>query len=556
MFLKDLFSKAARTAAMGVGVTAVVMATAASADTTQTAVDFGMAGDNCGPSPVYAGTFDGTSGFVGMEIGNCGDQVDVSVDIGGGATFSFTNVTGWNNSDTGDVNDVRALTGDHFFSNWEGSGPVSFSFDGLNPDDILVVDFADRKGSERALVTFEGVDTMVEGVAGDDGVFTNVGVVTGSSSYSGSFTGPNGDGEGNLSGARFTIISAGKGSGPTEACCFGTDCWDIGANDCVAAGGSNGGKGSLCNEDSCAPPELLACCVEGEGLPGCLDLDCANAVCVDLPDCCNVVWDADCATAALDICNDCDGTTDITVVALDFGQAGGCSDNPVFTGTFDATTNFKGMTITDCCAVENPEFDLGDGVTLQFFGNSGWNNTDGRPVTDSRTLTGDHFFSAGCEAQEFVQFEVRGMDPCDTMLLEFIDRRGGERALVTFEGNVVLIDAVSDYENDPPPAGFGFEDVSGGGVTGKDVYMGEFTGADGSGEGNLSGAKVVIIPGEDCGGSCPGDFNDDGIVDGADFGGIIAAWGPCKDCPEDMNGDGQVDGSDVGLFVAVWGFCP
>jgi len=243
-------------------------------------------------------------------------------------------------------------------------------------------------------------------------------------------------------------------------------------------------------------------------------------------------------------------------VALDFGQAGGCSDNPVFTGTFDATTNFKGMTITDCCAVENPEFDLGDGVTLQFFGNSGWNNTDGRPVTDSRTLTGDHFFSAGCDAQEFVQFEVRGMDPCDTMLLEFIDRRGGERALVTFEGNVVLIDAVSDYENDPPPAGFGFEDVSGGGVTGKDVYMGEFTGADGNGEGNLSGAKVVIFPGVDCGGSCPGDFNDDGIVDGADFGAIIAAWGPCKDCPEDMNGDGQIDGSDVGLFVAVWGACP
>ena len=214
MFLKDLFSKAARTAAMGVGVTAVVMTTAASADTTQTAVDFGMAGDNCGPSPVYAGTFDGTSGFVGMEIGNCGDQVDVSVDIGGGATFSFTNVTGWNNSDTGDVNDVRALTGDHFFSNWEGSGPVSFSLDGFDPTDIVILELLDRRGGESALVTFNGVDTLVSSDA--LGEFTDVsgGGVTGSSSYGGSFTGPNGDGEGNLAGARITIIRNDGGGGP------------------------------------------------------------------------------------------------------------------------------------------------------------------------------------------------------------------------------------------------------------------------------------------------------------------------------------------------------
>ena len=121
---------------------------------------------------------------------------------------------------------------------------------------------------------------------------------------------------------------------------------------------------------------------------------------------------------------------------------------------------------------------------------------------------------------------------------------------------MVLVDAVSDYENDPPPADFGFEDVSGGGVTGKDVYMGEFTGADGGGEGNLAGAKVVIIPGEDCGGSCPGDFNGDGQVDGADIGSLVAAWGSCADCAEDLNGDGQVDGADVGLFVSLWGACP
>jgi len=55
---------------------------------------------------------------------------------------------------------------------------------------------------------------------------------------------------------------------------------------------------------------------------------------------------------------------------------------------------------------------------------------------------------------------------------------------------------------------------------------------------------------------CPGDFNDDGMVDGADFGFILAAWGTCGGCPEDLNGDGQVNGADVGLVLSVWGACP
>ena len=55
---------------------------------------------------------------------------------------------------------------------------------------------------------------------------------------------------------------------------------------------------------------------------------------------------------------------------------------------------------------------------------------------------------------------------------------------------------------------------------------------------------------------CPGDFNGDGMVDGADFGYILAAWGVCPGCPEDLNGDGEVNGADVGLVLSVWGACP
>jgi hypothetical protein len=57
--------------------------------------------------------------------------------------------------------------------------------------------------------------------------------------------------------------------------------------------------------------------------------------------------------------------------------------------------------------------------------------------------------------------------------------------------------------------------------------------------------------------SCPGDFNDDGVVDGADFGSMLASWGACPSpCPQDLNNDGSVNGADIGLMLSVWGDCP
>ncbi len=55
---------------------------------------------------------------------------------------------------------------------------------------------------------------------------------------------------------------------------------------------------------------------------------------------------------------------------------------------------------------------------------------------------------------------------------------------------------------------------------------------------------------------CAGDFTDDGVVDGADFGVMLAAWGACAGCPADLNGDGEVTGADVGLLLTMWGVCP
>ena len=51
----------------------------------------------------------------------------------------------------------------------------------------------------------------------------------------------------------------------------------------------------------------------------------------------------------------------------------------------------------------------------------------------------------------------------------------------------------------------------------------------------------------------PGDINDDGQVNGADLGILLASWGTCPPpCPADINGDGVVNGADLGLLLAAW----
>jgi formylglycine-generating enzyme required for sulfatase activity len=55
--------------------------------------------------------------------------------------------------------------------------------------------------------------------------------------------------------------------------------------------------------------------------------------------------------------------------------------------------------------------------------------------------------------------------------------------------------------------------------------------------------------------SCVGDLDDEGIIDGADLGQLLAAWGPCGSCAADFNSDGVVDGVDLGLQLANWGEC-
>ena len=57
-----------------------------------------------------------------------------------------------------------------------------------------------------------------------------------------------------------------------------------------------------------------------------------------------------------------------------------------------------------------------------------------------------------------------------------------------------------------------------------------------------------------------GDVDGDRIVDGADLGALLAAWGRCAACdvvacPADLDGSCVVDGTDLGVVVASWTAC-
>jgi len=51
------------------------------------------------------------------------------------------------------------------------------------------------------------------------------------------------------------------------------------------------------------------------------------------------------------------------------------------------------------------------------------------------------------------------------------------------------------------------------------------------------------------------DLDGDGIVDGADLGALLNAWGPCAEvagCAADLDCNGVVDGADLGLLLNEW----
>jgi len=120
---------------------------------------------------------------------------------------------------------------------------------------------------------------------------------------------------------------------------------------------------------------------------------------------------------------------------------------------------------------------------------------------------------------------------------------------------------LSDFDPEEPYAWTFIANMGGGTLTGFDpeafiVDASSFVNAH---EGTFSveqigqTLRVAYQPGEAPKSPCVGDLNGDGVVDGADLGVLLSAWGGAGGA--DLNGDGVIDGADLGILLSAWGAC-
>lgn len=88
-----------------------------------------------------------------------------------------------------------------------------------------------------------------------------------------------------------------------------------------------------------------------------------------------------------------------------------------------------------------------------------------------------------------------------------------------------------------------------GGIAAEGVTIGSFVVSNQSGDLELD-ELIFALDDEP---TCPADFNGNGVVDGADLGQLLGAWG--QSGAADLDGSGTVDGADLGQLLAAWGPC-
>ncbi len=82
------------------------------------------------------------------------------------------------------------------------------------------------------------------------------------------------------------------------------------------------------------------------------------------------------------------------------------------------------------------------------------------------------------------------------------------------------------------------------------IALGGYSATTPTGTGTLT---VSVETPVNCSPVCLGDFNNDGIRNGADLATLLSAWGTAGG---DLNGDGLTNGADLAFLLSGWGECP
>ncbi|HMN95055.1 MAG TPA: hypothetical protein PKC43_00040 [Phycisphaerales bacterium] len=281
-------------------------------------------------------------------------------------------------------------------------------------------------------------------------------------------------------------------------------------------------------DTTCAMEAAIACggcgasssgsCYTANGSSGCASLGCCIGVCLADPFCCDGTWDSDCATVASIQCAGCG--TFAAGSCLTANGSPGCSSQECCTAICAADTYCCEVTWDQICANAAAEQcgTCGGELAGSCFAA---NLTPGCDNADC--------CAAVCAADAFCCEQLWDYW-CATAATETCGSCGGagSGSCLHANGTPGCSDAACCTQicaSDPFCCAVSWDATC------------------------AAGAAATC-----CLSGCPGDLDGDGVVNGADLGVLLGAFGSAGGCA-DLDGSGVVNGADLGILLGSWGPC-
>jgi hypothetical protein len=302
--------------------------------------------------------------------------------------------------------------------------------------------------------------------------------------------------------------------------------------------------------------------------PFCTDTNCCNAVCSVDPDCCVTAWDAACVAQAATSCAAATASCEFVDVRLNEIRIDMTGADTL---EFVELAGTPGTALGDLTLVI-----IGDGTSTTLSGvveraralTGVVMPADGTLLIGNPGVTPDVGNGAGTGGANLTSDWIENSDN-----LTFLLVRGWTGAVAadldtnddgTLDSTpwVEIIDSIALVESaTTPPVGteyaYGANRIGPDGVNVPGhVWRCQDTGCWNIGlfdptANQTAGNETPGLDNVECDtGTCAGDFNADGVRDGADLGALLAGWGTSSG---DVNDDGTTDGADLGAFLAVFG---
>lgn len=353
--------------------------------------------------------------------------------------------------------------------------------------------------------------------------------------------------------------------------CSPENTWTVGAFTFYTGGGDTPGAVNR----ACSAGPVLECgeatagaCNEAHATPFCSDTNCCTAVCVVDPDCCVTAWDAACVAQAVTSCAAATASCEFVDARLNEIRI----DMPATdTLEFVEIAGTPGLSVGDLTLII-----IGDGATAAGSGvvervralTGVVIPADGTLLIGNPATNPDVGNGAGTNGANLTQDWIENSDNITIMIVRGFtgalnaDLDTNDDGTLDSTPWVEIIDSIALVESATnPPVGteyaYGANRIGPDGVNVPGhVWRCQDTGCWNIGlfdptANQTAGNETPGTDGVDCDtGTCAGDFNADGVRDGADLGALLAGWGTSSG---DVNDDGTTDGADLGAFLAVFG---